>query len=137
MGVRVNEKYLVINSGSSSVKFTLYAMPESTVIAKGNVERIGKDGCNWIIKHNGNKIKGAKDLKTHVEAVEVVMSELQRNGIINDISEIKGVGHRVLHGASLYAESVLIDEKVLEDKKIYKITSNFIRKHAFCQIFSR
>ena len=111
----MNEKYLVINSGSSSVKFSLYEMPEKKVVAKGGVERIGKEGCNWTIKFDGEKIKGEKNLKNHVEAVNVIMDELLAKGILKDINEIKGIGHRVLHGASLYANSVLIDAKVLED----------------------
>lgn len=111
----MNEKYLVINSGSSSVKFSLYEMPDKRVIAKGGVERIGKEGCNWTIKYDNEKIKGQKDLKNHVEAVKVIMDQLLEKGILKDINEIKGIGHRVLHGASLYANSVLIDEKVLED----------------------
>jgi len=109
------EKYLVINSGSSSVKFTLYAMPGEMIVAKGGVERIGKDGCNWTIKYNGQKVNENAILDTHVDAVKVIMQELLKRGILRDVSEIKGIGHRVLHGASLYNDSVLIDEKVLDD----------------------
>lgn len=109
------EKYLVINSGSSSVKFTLYAMPGEGIVAKGSVERIGKAGCNWTIKYDGKKVVGNADLGSHVEAVKVIMRELLQRGILNDISEIKGIGHRVLHGASLYNDSALITEKVLDD----------------------
>ena len=109
------EKYLVINSGSSSVKFTLYAMPGEGIVAKGSVERIGKDGCNWTIKYNGKKVTGQANLESHVEAVKAIMNELLKREILKDISEIKGIGHRVLHGASLYNNSALIDEKVLED----------------------
>ena len=113
----MEEKYLVINSGSSSVKFALYEMPGEELIAKGNVERIGKSDCSWLIKSKMGKIKNARPLNDHMEAVNVIMEELISHHIINSINEISGVGHRVLHGASLYDNSVLIDDKVIDDIK--------------------
>lgn len=123
----MNEKCLVINCGSSSVKFQLFEIPDGAnalqnamVIAKGNVERIGKDDCSWLIKAGDIKIKNSRHLASHVEAVNVILNELLNNHVINDVSEIKAVGHRVLHGGDIYNDSVIIDEKVLDD--IIKLT---------------
>ncbi len=109
------EKYLVINAGSSSVKFKLFDMPLSEVVSSGTIERIGKDGCCWTIKYGNKKITGEGNLQNHVDAVNVILKTLLQEGIIEDIREIKGVGHRVLHGASIYPESVLIDDEVMKD----------------------
>ena len=111
-------KYLVINSGSSSVKFTLYEMPNTSIIAKGNVERIGKDGCSWLIKYGTNKISAKADFKNHYEAIDTILKKLGDINIIDNPNDIKGVGFRVLHGGTLYSDSVLIDDKVVEDIKM-------------------
>ena len=108
-------KYLVINAGSSSVKFKLFEMPTKEVVSSGTIERIGKEGCSWTIKYNNKKVTGSGNLSNHVEAVEVILKTLLKEGIVNDLSEIEGVGHRVLHGATIYTESVLIDDEVLEN----------------------
>ena len=109
------EKYLVINAGSSSVKFKLFEMPTKEVVSSGTIERIGKEGCCWTIKIKDQKITGKGELKNHVDAVKVILKTLLEEGVINDLSEINGVGHRVLHGATLYPESVVIDDEVLEN----------------------
>ena len=111
----MKEKYLVINGGSSSLKFSLYEMPGEELICKGYVEKIGLDDSFWNISYNGEKISGAKYLANHSDAVKVMIKELTDNKIINDMNEIKGIGHRVLHGGELYSESVKIDDKVLKD----------------------
>lgn len=111
------EKYFVINAGSSSLKFKLFEMPTKAVICSGTVERIGKEGCCWTVKYAGKKITGQGELKNHLDAVNVIQKVLLEEGIIGDMSEIKGVGHRVLHGASIYKESTVIDDDVLEVMK--------------------
>ncbi len=111
----MSEKYLVVNCGSSSLKFSLYEMPSEVIIAKGYIEKIGQEDSFWTISYNGEKITGTKKLDNHKEAVKVMMDELTNNEIIRDMGEIKGVGHRVLHGGEIYNDSVIIDEKVLTD----------------------
>ena len=111
----MNEKYLVVNCGSSSLKFSLYEMPSEKIISKGYIEKIGSEDSFWNITYNDNKIHGEKYLKDHSDAVRVMIDELVNNKIIKDMKEICGVGHRVLHGGELYSESVLIDDKVLKD----------------------
>ena len=111
----MNEKYLSLNCGSSSLKFSLYDMPSEIVIAKGYIEKIGLDDSFWTINYNDKKITGAKRLDNHSEAVKVMIDELINNKIIDNMSEIKGIGHRVLHGGEIYNDSVIINEKVLND----------------------
>ncbi len=117
----MNEKYLVVNCGSSSLKFSLYEMPLEKLIAKGYIEKIGLDDSFWTISYNDEKITGAKRLANHSEAVKVMTEELINNGIVKRMEEIKGIGHRVLHGGEIYNDSVIIDDKVLND--IVKMTN--------------
>lgn len=111
----MKEKYLVINCGSSSLKFQLFEMPQQKVIAKGTVERIGTEKSSWKIEGEGKKIVNSRQLANHVEAVKVVLDELLKNELLKDISEIKGIGHRILHGGEKYKDSVIITEDVLQD----------------------
>ena len=110
-------KFLCVNAGSSSLKFQLFEMPEEKVIISGYIEKIGLEDSFWTTKINGEKIKGAKYLKDHTDAVEVLINELIENGAVKSLDEIKGVGHRVLHGGEKYSDSVIITDEVIEDIK--------------------
>lgn len=106
---------LVVNCGSSSLKYQLLNMDNQSVMASGVAERIGID--NGILTHklNGEKIVINQDMKTHKDAVDLVLSFLvdPKYAVIGSMSEINAVGHRVLHGGSKYSESVLINDDVL------------------------
>ena len=108
-------KFLCVNAGSSSLKFQLFDMPKEEVLISGYIEKIGLEDSFWTTKVNGEKIKGAKYLKNHSEAVEVLLSELIENKAVKSLDEIKGVGHRVLHGGEKYSDSVLITDEVIKD----------------------
>lgn len=110
-------KFLCVNAGSSSLKFQLFEMPKETVLISGYIEKIGMEDSFWNTKVNGQKIKGEKYLKNHHEAVEVLFNELLENKVVNSLDEIKGVGHRVLHGGEKYSDSVLITDEVIQDIK--------------------
>ncbi|MBQ5945361.1 acetate kinase [bacterium] len=110
-------KILVVNAGSSSLKFQLFEMPEEKVIISGYIEKVGIEGSFWNTKINGEKIKGEKDLKNHTEAVQVMLDELLKYHAVESLDEIKGVGHRVLHGGEKYSDSVLIDDEVVQSVK--------------------
>ena len=110
-------KFLCVNAGSSSLKFQLFEMPEEKVIISGYIEKIGLEDSFWTTKINGEKIKGAKYLKNHNEAVEVLLDELVKHKAVKSLDEIKGVGHRVLHGGEKYSDSVLITDEVIQDIK--------------------
>ncbi len=108
-------KILCVNAGSSSLKFQLYEMPEEKVLISGYIEKIGQKDCFWNVKINGEKIRSEKYLKNHTEAVEVLIDELIKNKVVESLDEIKGVGHRVVHGSEKYCESVLITDEVIKN----------------------
>ena len=110
-------KILSVNAGSSSLKFTLYEMPEEELLISGYIEKIGLKDSFWTTKINGKKIKGEKPLKNHKEAVQVLIDELLNNKVVESLEEIKGIGHRVLHGGEKYSDSVIITDEVIEDVK--------------------
>ena len=109
-------KVLVLNSGSSSLKYQVLTMPEGDVACEWLVERVGIAGSMFSVKVNWNKIKLNKDVANHKEALDVVI-EMLLNGetkVLNDISEINAVGHRVLHWGEIYKDSVVIDDEVMK-----------------------
>ena len=110
----MQEKYLVVNCGSSSLKFSLYEMPSEKELINGYIEKIGLEDSFWTIKINGEKFQDKKYLANHSEAVEVMLDELFKNKVISSVDEIVGIGHRVLHGGEFYHDSVEIDSLVLE-----------------------
>ena len=106
-------KILSVNAGSSSLKFQLYEMPEEKVLISGVMERIGMENSFYTIKLNGEKIKKDVDLKDHAAAFETLVKELEDNNVVRDLSEIKGVGHRIVQGGDYFDKSVIIDDEVL------------------------
>ncbi|MCK5428526.1 MAG: acetate/propionate family kinase, partial [Anaerolineales bacterium] len=111
---RKDMKVLVINAGSSSIKYKLYLMPEARVLAKGIVDRIGEDASELRQQSDIGTITEAAGIADHDEGIRLLLNALsQQEGPVNDISEIDAVGHRVVHGGEEFTGSVLIDEKVL------------------------
>lgn len=114
-------KVLVINCGSSSLKYQLVDMTDETVLAKGLCDRIALEGS--LIKHEPNgkdTVKMNVPMPTYMDAVKAVVSALvsKEHGVIESVEEIQAVGHRVVHGAESFTDSCLITEdviKVLED----------------------
>lgn len=102
-------KIIAVNAGSSSLKFQLFEMPSETVITSGIVERIGLDMSIFTIKVNGEKIKKELPIKDHNLAVSMVLEALIEHHIVEDLSEISGVGHRVVHGGEYFDRSVVVD----------------------------
>ncbi len=115
-------KVLVINAGSSSLKYQLIDMDNITVLAKGLCERIGIEGSNLqhknLVKDSAEKIE--KPMKDHADAIQMVIDALVDGeyGVIESMSEIGAVGHRVVHGGEYFADSFVIDGKVLEALKM-------------------
>ena len=110
-------KILCVNAGSSSLKFQLVEMPEEKLIISGYIEKIGQKDSFWTTKINGEKIRGEKYLKNHKEAASVLIDELLKHKAVENLDEIKGVGHRVLHGGEKYSDSVIITDEVIQDIK--------------------
>ena len=112
-------KVLVINAGSSSLKYQLLDMPAGDVLAKGLCERIGIDG-KYKYEANGEKLEGATPMQNHSDAIRFLTGMLvdEKCGVIKDMKEIDAVGHRVVSGGEKLYESVLITEeskKAIED----------------------
>ena len=112
-------KILVVNCGSSSLKYQLIDMEDEKVLAKGLVERIGIEGSVLTHKVNGEKHVVSEPIKDHKVAVKLVLDALvdKKHGVIKDMSEISAVGHRVVHGGEQYSDAVIIDDKVMESLK--------------------
>lgn len=108
-------KILVINCGSSSLKYQLIDMADESVIAKGLCERIGIDGSKLTHQPAGkDKVVVEKDMPNHKVAIELVMDALQDpdHGVITNTDEISAIGHRVLHGGTTYSDSIVVNEDV-------------------------
>ena len=103
-------KILSVNAGSSSLKFTLFDMPEEKELISGVFERIGIDSSFYTIKFNGEKIKKEVELKDHKAAFELLVKELIDNKIVESLEEIKGIGHRIVQGGAYFDKTVLATE---------------------------
>ena len=116
-------KILVINSGSSSIKFQLIEMPGKSVLANGMVERIGLEGSKIQLKVNDQEFEELRSIKNHEQGLKMVAEILLEPdvGLLKDADEIDAVGHRVVHGGSSFSKTVLINEEV--KKKIKELFS--------------
>ncbi len=109
---------LVLNSGSSSVKYQVFNTDKKQVLAKGQVERIGMSGAVLTHKpHDRETVRLSGEILDHKMAIEYVLSILlsKNHGVIEDRSEIDAVGHRVVHGGEAFSKSVLINEDVMRE----------------------
>lgn len=113
--VEVKEmKILSVNAGSSTLKFSLFELPENVELISGNFEKIGIGNSFYSVKINGEKLKREVDLKDHSVAVKYLMEELVENKVIDSLDDLDGVGHRMVHGGQKFAKSVLITDEVIE-----------------------
>ncbi|NCA92737.1 acetate kinase, partial [bacterium] len=106
---------LVINAGSSSLKYQVIEMVKETMVCKGLVERIGFEGSNLVHQTVGKeKLIIKKNLSNHTDALKMVITALtdSQYGAITSVNEIAVVGHRVLHSGEDFKDSVLIDKDV-------------------------
>ena len=111
-------KILVINAGSSSLKYQLIDMENEQMLCKGNCERIGMPGGIFTHKtEDGRELKKNVNMLDHAAAFMQVKNALidEEYGVIKQLDEVAAVGHRIVQGGSLFHESVLVDEKVIED----------------------
>lgn len=108
---------LVLNCGSSSVKYQLIESGEQKTLARGGIERIGMDGATLTnIRHDGDEIKIAGEIVDHISAIEYILAVLlsRNHGVINEKSDIQAIGHRVVHGGETFTSSVLITDDVIK-----------------------
>ena len=110
-------KILVLNTGSSSLKYQVIDMENEETLAKGNFERIGQINSFLTHKVNGEKHKFEHYAKNHEQAIEFVISRLvnPHYGVLKDLSELTAIGHRVVHGGENFSEPTLITDEVIEE----------------------
>ena len=105
------DKVLAINSGSSSFKYKIFSLDDEQVLASGLGDRIGIDGSTFSIKlANGEKHEAEVDLPNQEAAVQTLLKWLKEYGVIEDVKEIVGVGHRIVSGGDLFPDSAIIDK---------------------------
>lgn len=113
-------KILVINCGSSSIKYKLYEMDDKSVLAAGGIERVGQDGAFLKAELNGEKRKIEFECPTHSEGMRMVFDTLAHPeyGAIQSLDEIAAIGHRIVAGGR-FTESCLVDDKMMEEWVTY------------------
>ena len=122
-------KILVLNCGSSSIKYALYNMDDKSVMTSGGAERVGLDGAFVKVKMpDGTKKKVMHDIPEHTEGVKFIFSLLTdpEIGVIKSLDEIGAVGHRMVHGGEKFNKSVVLNDEVLE---VFKSVSDLAPLH--------
>jgi len=110
-------KILIINSGSSSIKYQLFDMVETKVLAKGIVEKIGMQGSFLKnMRNDGDELKLTGEIVDHQAGIEYMLGVLisQKHGSLQSLKELSAIGHRVVHGGETFKRSILINEKVIK-----------------------
>lgn len=116
------DKILAINSGSSSFKYKLFSLADESVLASGLGDRIGIDGSTFSIKlADGTKHEAEVDLPNQEVAVQTLLDWLKEYGVIADVKEIVGVGHRIVNGGELFPDSAIIDKDNIH--KVFDLTN--------------
>ena len=112
-------KILVLNSGSSSLKYQVIDMEKEETLAKGYFERIGQSNSFLTHKVNGEKHKFEHYAENHDQAIRFVLSRIMHPyyGVIKELNELKGIGHRVVHGGEKFSKPVIITDEVIEEIK--------------------
>lgn len=105
-------KIMAVNAGSSSLKYQLLEMPNATELCSGIIERIGLNDSLFTLEVNGEKHKDILDIEDHTKAVNLVLEALTKYNVVSSLSEIDGVGHRMVHGGEKFCESVVISAEV-------------------------
>ena len=119
-GISFMKKVLAINSGSSSFKYKLFAVPEEKVLAEGIADRVGIDGSSFEIKlANDEKHEERVAIPDQETAVNLLLKALKEYKVIEDLSEIAGVGHRIVAGGEDFTDSAIIDQEKLQ--KVYDL----------------
>lgn len=122
-------KILVLNCGSSSIKYALYNMDDKSVMTSGGAERVGLDGAFVKVKMpDGTKKKVMHDIPEHTEGVKFIFSLLTdpEIGVIKSLDEIGAVGHRMVHGGEKFNKSVVLNDEVIE---VFKSVSDLAPLH--------
>ncbi|AQW81128.1 acetate kinase [Campylobacter pinnipediorum] len=107
-------KILVLNSGSSSIKFQLFLMDENKSIASGLIEQIGQDNSHAILKANGEVYERFVPIKDHNIGLEIMNELFRESGTLHDLKDLDGIGHRIVHGGETFKSSALVNDDVIK-----------------------
>lgn len=107
-------KIMSVNSGSSSIKFKLFEMPEEVVVASGQVDKIGFDDATFSIKFNGKEDVTTLPIKSHTLGAQLIIDGLIEHEVVSDMKEIEALGHRIVHGAEIFDKHTLVTDEVLQ-----------------------
>lgn len=107
-------KIAVINSGSSSIKFQLFLMPNGKVLAHALVEKIGESSSKCLFEYGSEKIEIVADIKTHQDGLRLINTLLKEHHIVEHFCELDAIAHRVVHGGEYFHGATLIDDEVIE-----------------------
>lgn len=110
----MERKVLIVNSGSSTLKFKLFSMPTEEVIAQGMVDRLGLDQSTFVLTYHGHQYQSQQNIPTHAAAVELLVKQLEKQQVINTITDLSGVGHRVVSGGPYFQDSTVIEATNLQ-----------------------
>ncbi len=110
----MERKVLIVNSGSSTLKFKLFLMPTEEVIAQGMVDRLGLDQSTFTMTYHGHQYQLQQNIPTHAAAVELLVNQLEKQQVINTITDLSGVGHRVVSGGPYFQDSTVIEATNLQ-----------------------
>ncbi|KJY61995.1 Acetate kinase [Bombilactobacillus mellifer] len=110
----MERKVLIVNSGSSTLKFKLFLMPTEEVIAQGMVDRLGLDQSTFTMTYHGHQYQSQQNIPTHAAAVELLVNQLEKQQVINTITDLSGVGHRVVSGGPYFQDSTVIEATNLQ-----------------------
>lgn len=110
-------KLLILNSGSSSLKFQLIETSNWHTLYQGHIDGLGLSSCQYIAKYDGQKTAKKITCKTHTEALKNGLTELKKNGAINSLNDITAIGHRVVHGGEKYYKPTIVTKAVVSEIK--------------------
>ena len=118
-----NINILIINSGSSSIKYQMITMPSEAVVCEGKVERIGEESSSMTYETANVSLNAAERIQNHKIGLLKIAEALldSQNGVIKESSDIKVIGHRVVHGGNSFSKTTLITDEVKHKIKKYAI----------------
>lgn len=107
-------KIMSVNSGSSSIKFKLFVMPEEDVVASGQVDKIGFDDATFTIKFNGEEYKKTLPIKSHTLGAQLIIDGLIEHEVVKSMDEIDALGHRIVQGGEIFKKHTIVTDEVVQ-----------------------
>ena len=123
-------KIMSVNTNSNTLEFTLFEMHDESVIAHGLLERIGLDSSSYAIQYRGEIVSEEILIDSFEDAVSILFDKILVLGIVSSLTDIKGIGHCIVHGLDHYTDCVMVNEKVLQDIENIQVSDGFVNSNA-------